>query len=840
MAIDRPTPDVSPPPSPPGELAMPARSALLALVVAAVTGPAHAVQVAPEELATARRWAEAKFRGKADNSETIAGYVVLANNDPVQRNARGGKPMSLVGKPYTRGLYCHAASRVVVRLPGRARSFHAVVGVDSNEQTSGGRGSVVFEVLAGGKSLYRSPLMREGMQGLPVELDLNGSRELTLAVGDGGDGIGCDQSDWAEARVTLDDGRDVWLGELPEIDAKRAFSTTPPFAFTYDGQPSAGLLEAWPLTRKSTNLGDHRTRHELVWTAPDGLEARCDGVVYDDYPTVEWTLQFRNTGKTVSKRLADVRSLDETVMRGAGEFILHSYDGSTCVATDYRPHDEPLGPGKSKRFAPVAGRSCDPWLPYFNVEWAGEGLIVAVGWPGQWSASFARDKDRSLHIRAGQETTDAVLDPGESLRMPLMALQFYQGDAVRAQNIWRRWMLAHNVPRPGGKLPPTHIAACSSHQFGEMIHADEASQVLFIDRYLAEGIKLDYWWMDAGWYKNRGDWPDVGTWEVDPKRFPRGLRAITDHAHAKGVKSIVWFEPERVSGGTWISSTHPEWVLGGKDGGLLNLGNDAARAWLTDHVDGLLKSQGIDLYRQDFNIDPLPFWKRADTDNRWGLTENRHVAGYLAYWDELKKRHPDMLIDSCASGGRRNDLETLRRAVPLLRSDYILEPVGQQLHHYGIASWMPFHGTGVNSGNAYEFRSQMGPHLTACYDVRKSDLPYDQIRRLYRQWLEIKDLFLTDYYPLTAYDSSENAWMGWQYDAPAQGRGMVQMFRRSQSPFELGRFVLRGLDPKASYVVRNLDAPVETVRTGKELVESGLPVAIPERRGAVVITYRKK
>ena len=807
---------------------------------AALAAPAVATQVDPSELATARRWADAKFLGRADHPEQAPGFVVLANNDPVQRNARGGKPMNLAGKLYSRGLYCHATSRVVVHLPGPARSFQAVVGVDSNEQTSGGRGSVVFAVIAGGKTLFRSPLLREGMPAVPVDVPLEGARELTLQVNDGGDGISCDQSDWADARVTLQDGREVWLGDLPEIDTERTFSTTPPFAFSYDREPSAELLRTWPLVRKSTDLGDHRTRHELTWTAPDGLKVQYVGVVYHDFPTVEWTAWFRNTGKTDSKRLEDVQALDEKVVRGPGEFVLHSYEGSTCVATDYRPHDEPLT-DRGFVFRSRAGRSCDPWLPYFNLEFGGEGLILAVGWPGQWKATFG-GADRWLRIRAGQESTKLVLHPGESIRTPLMALQFYQGDAVRAQNIWRRWMLAHNLPRPGGKLPPPEIAACSSHQFGEMIHADEASQILFIDRYLAEGIKLDYWWMDAGWYRNRDGWPDVGTWEVDPARFPRGLRAITDHAHSRGVKSIVWFEPERVSGGTWIATEHPEWVIGGKKGGLLNLGDDAARAWLTGHVDGLLKSQGIDLYRQDFNIDPLSFWRRNDKGyGRDGLTENRHVAGYLAYWDELRKRHPDMLIDSCASGGRRNDLETLRRAVPLLRSDYILEPVGQQLHHYGIASWMPYHGTGVNSGDPYEFRSQMGPHLTACYDVRRSDLPYDRIRSLYRQWLEVKDLFLADYYPLTAYDTSESAWMGWQYDAPEAGRGMVQMFRRSKSPFEAGRFPLRGLDPQASYVIRDLDAPKqEQVRTGRELLDRGLSVTIGAPRGAVVIVYQKK
>ena len=148
----------------------------------------------------------------------------------------------------------------------------------------------------------------------------------------------------------------------------------------------------------------------------------------------------------------------------------------------------------------------------------------------------------------------------------------------------------------------------------------------------------------------------------------------------------MWFEPERVTAGTWLTDNHPEWILGGKDGGLLNLGHPDARQWLTDHIDKLLTEQGIDLYRQDFNMDPLEFWRKNDPEDRQGITEIRHVMGYQAYWDELRRRHPDMLIDSCASGGRRNDLETLRRAVPLLRSDYIMEPVGNQCHTYTLAS----------------------------------------------------------------------------------------------------------------------------------------------------------
>ncbi|MEN6308568.1 MAG: alpha-galactosidase [Anaerohalosphaeraceae bacterium] len=118
---------------------------------------------------------------------------------------------------------------------------------------------------------------------------------------------------------------------------------------------------------------------------------------------------------------------------------------------------------------------------------------------------------------------------------------------------------------------------------------------------------------------------------------------------------------------------------------------------LKDNIQNkIITDEGVDLYRQDFNIDPLGHWRANDTEDRQGITENKYVAGYLAYWDELLRRHPGMLIDSCASGGRRNDLETMRRAIPLYRSDYILEPVGNQGQTYGLSLWLPFYGAGYN------------------------------------------------------------------------------------------------------------------------------------------------
>ena len=395
-------------------------------------------------------------------------------------------------------------------------------------------------------------------------------------------------------------------------------------------------------------------------------------------------------------------------------------------------------------------------------------------------------------------------------------------------------MLKHNLPNP-----PTHqLAACSSHQYGEMINANEANQMMFIDRYLEEGLKLDYWWMDAGWYVNETGWPNTGTWEVDKKRFPNGLRAITDHAHSRGVNIIVWFEPERVTPGTWLYENHPEWLLGA-DGGqkLLDLGEPEARDWVSNHVDRIIKEQGIDLYRSDYNIDPLPYWRDNDSEERQGITEIKYVIGFLAHWDELRRRHPGMLIDTCASGGRRNDLETLRRSVPLLRSDYIFEPVSQQCHTYGIAPWIPFYGTGVIQVDSYIFYSNMSPHTTLCWDVRNRELDYDLLRRLIAKWRSIGKYYVGDFYQLMPYSLENDVWIAWQFDRPDIKEGMVQAFRRAYSSYESARLKLKGLDSESLYDI--IDSQNTYRMLGGDLMNKGLLVIIENQPGATVVTYKR-
>jgi len=635
----------------------------------------------------------------------------------------------------------------------------------------------------------------------------------------------------------------AWVGGHLRTEGARV-----PFSFVYGGRSSAELLPGW-LREQSTEARDaHRTKRTATWTDPEtGLVVRCESVEYRDFPVVEGPLYFRNGGTTDTPILESIQALDVGLKRAEdGEFLLHHAVGSPYSPRDYEPLATTLGPGSRQHIAAEGGRPTSSDLCYFDLEIPDAGgMIVAVGWPGQWASDWERDAGRGLRIRIGQELTHFKLLPGEEVRSPLVALQFWQGagradDWLRAQNLWRRWFIAHNIPRPGGELPPMLRIGGSAHT-NMMVGATEENQKRALDVYIARGFKPDLWWMDAGWYPCNGDWTCTGTWEPDATRFPRGLEPLAEYIRERGVKTVLWFEPERVRAGTRLDLEHPEWLLHAGDGDrLLDFGNPEAWQWALDYVDGMVTSLKLDIYRQDFNMGPLAHWRANDAPDRQGITEIRYVTGLLAYWDELLRRHPGLLYDNCAGGGRRNDLESVRRGVPYTKSDYADDPVAVQGETYGISLWLPYFGAvGLSNDDVYASRSRLAHVLGAGFDDEAEGIDLSELARRLEEWRVTVPCYWGDFWPLTPYSIASDAWLAWQFDLPDTGEGVVQAYRRTDCPDDSLVVKLRGLDPEATYVVKDVDAPEAREVPGAELIAEGLTVTIPTQPGAAIVTYRR-
>ncbi len=543
------------------------------------------------------------------------------------------------------------------------------------------------------------------------------------------------------------------------------------------------------------------------WIDPhSGLIARHLVTRYANFNAVEWRLELEQAEPRPSPPIVEqVQAGDFTLPCPVGEpLTLHWSEGSHESATDFQPRETLLRLGATSEFTPQEGRSSDGVMPYFNLaRHAGGGWIVAVGWTGQWQARFTRATNGPVRVQVGQQRFHAVLRPGEHFRTPAVLVMPYRGDWLDGQNQFRRLMLARFTPHPDGKAPELPIAA-SGATIG-FNNFSESNQLAAVDNVIAKHLPVDTWWIDAGWME--GGFPmGQGNFDPDPQRFPRGLRPVADRAHAGGLRFLLWFEPERVMPGTWLRRNHEPWLLVPSDlpaelkyqdsWRLLNLGDPQALAWLKAHISQLIDRWGIDVYRQDCNLHPACYWRTGEPPNRVGLTEARYVAGLYDFLDFLLQEHPQLLIDNCASGGRRLDFEMMRRSVVLWRSDHCWQPEADQAKTYGLSLWLPLQGLGSISAQPYVFRSGMGSCATYAFNFYSENEPFwKPLDRLIREEKQVRHLFAGDFHPLTPWSTNRQDFIAWQFHRPDLGEGLVQAFRRDQCIYEAARFKLVGLDP---------------------------------------------
>lgn len=629
----------------------------------------------------------------------------------------------------------------------------------------------------------------------------------------------------------------------------RFFSTTPalPFSFVYDGRPSAEILKTWRSDRGETKRDKDRTDSDVTYAdTRTCLQVRCQIIEYSHYPAVEWVVRFQNRGTNDTPILESIHALDMLLTRPhTGEFVLHHAKGSNSRVDDFQPSDDSLAPGSRRRIHSFGinswGMSSVESLPFFNVEAMGKGLIAAVGWSGAWSAEFVRDTSNGLRIRSGMDSVHLLLHPGETIRSPRMLILLWEGDRLRAHNLWRRLLLEHYTPRPGGRLLRAPLCDAS---WGEMT-ADE--QIGKISWWRDHELPMECFWIDAGWSGMKGEDCFAAANNRVPRTdlYPSGMKPVSDAAHRAGMKFLLWTWPHTARAGVEIGKDHPEWVLPGNG---LDHGNPEVNRWMIDRFCGLVDEHGLDVFRQDgHSIYP------ADEDaDRIGMSQIRYTEGFYEFWDALLRSHPHLIIDNCAGGGRKIDLETTRRSVPLWRSDYQsgpkglldFDPIGIQCQTWALSQWLPLSAAATTVRSAYAFRSSYSPGLVVCWhlyqkQIDPQDYDLDLCRKLLNEYLSLRKFFYGDYYPLTPYSLNADAWMAWQFDRPDLGQGIVQAFRRAECADESANYKLGGLDPGATYVLTDLDEPGSREQSGRALMADGVAVTIGDRPGAMIWHYRR-
>ncbi len=652
-----------------------------------------------------------------------------------------------------------------------------------------------------------------------------------------------------------------------------------PFSFDLAGRPFSESTSSWNLECASREVDTRRTEHVVTCYDPQsGVQVRCVATEYQDHAAVEWVLYLSNEGTGDTPVISDLQALDMTLLPPGPNCTLHYAKGALCTVDDFAPVARPVNPKATIQLTPGGGRSSSEVLPFFNLETLGEGMILAIGWTGEWALRVSRDEGGQVRLQAGLEQTHFCLHPGERVRSPRILLLFWSGERLRSQNLLRRFLLDHHRPTVAGEL--LHVPFFVGNWGGStaQVHEDVIRSVVEHD------LPVEYLWIDAEWFGDGIWWKNPGDWRIKSDLYPQGMKPLSDMLHRAGRKFLLWFEPERVSPGTpwydehadWLLSVRPEqalsywgssqadrvspaWALRESrqnqfvDGDrLFDLGNPAARDFLTDFISERINEYGIDCYRHDANIAPLEFWRAADAPERQGITEMHWIEGLYAFWDELLRRHPGLIIDNCASGGRRIDLEMIGRSTPFWRTDYPKDPIAKQCHTYGLLSWVPLNATGslrIFEADDYAVYSTLcggmvfemtgSPMAGHPQPPIPEDFPFDEVKRKLRRCLEIRDFYEGDYYPLTEYSQARDAWMAYQLDRPESGDGLVVVLKRPLSGFTEALLALHGLQTAARYEITNMDTAERQIAPGSSLMSTGLQVRLEPRPAAALLHYRR-
>lgn len=622
-----------------------------------------------------------------------------------------------------------------------------------------------------------------------------------------------------------------------------------------------------------------------VYNFESGIKITNIAKKYDDFGGYEWVNYIENTSDKPTKIISELWDCNcvfpmehEEPRKWEAHFPdrskatkVYAPNGSIWSSkeffcepdllenNDYQNH---ITVGKTKKYENVGGRSSEGNAPFFNVEKNGKGYIFAIGWTGQWNCEITRNSD-DVNIKTKIEDTHFCLFPNEKLRTSSIVILPYENGFANAHNTWRKFLKKH-FSLIGREGRDKYSPLCANVWGGL-----ESEKVLDRIKYIDENkLPFEYIWMDAGWYgidtkptpnEFEGDWAShTGDWRVSPLIHKNGLSDVSKAVHESGRKFLLWFEPERVCFNTPTASEHPEYFLYSDiDDGwhcytrLLNLADEKAWNYCFDTLCEFIEKLNIDCYRQDFNFQPLSYWRKNDGFDRQGISEIKYINGLYRLLDSLLERFPHLLIDNCASGGRRLDIEMLRRSVSLWRSDFQCpanyDTEGSQNHNMTFNLWMPYSGTGTGRiYDEYRVRSAYASSLGCNFfyseaeeKVYKTRESTEFIRKYTNEFLKVRPYFEEDFYPLTEVTDNLDSWCVMQFDRPEKSDGIIEAFRRENSPYETACFKLGGIDENKTYIFEDADGGEFSV-SGGELKKNGLKLTIPEKRKAKIYFYKSE
>ncbi len=461
-------------------------------------------------------------------------------------------------------------------------------------------------------------------------------------------------------------------------------TTTPGHSATLNsnGQPIATLRGgAIDINHVRTNPGTNQPG-----TPGDALTASWSLNQLGNTHAWELTLTLTNTGNT-PLNITRMDPLDLQLERSLGHWTTHWY--RSAWGDEFRPQH---GTTRHDTFLEVrSGRSSHGMSPWLGVQAEEHPLALSVtpAWSGNWHITAINGGTISAGISPWQFALE--LAPGETITAPSVVLAagstLTEASVALQRAVRDEWM-----PR----TPYTDSLPVEWNSWWPYEDQDITEELVIENARHAHELGIEIATLDAGWFgaanatsdwqEERGDWDTVNT-----KRFPSGLEHLGNQVLAAGALPGIWIEAEAVGRSSTLRAERPELMAHSTPGswpdpsyrpmtvsldpedptflGYVCLGSPAGRAHVLESMSTLVTRTSARWVKLDFNIDPDAGCTRTDHGHGAGDGLYRHVTGLYEVLAAFRERHPDVLLESCSSGGLRLDLGLARHVHGFFLSD---------------------------------------------------------------------------------------------------------------------------------------------------------------------------
>jgi hypothetical protein len=539
--------------------------------------------------------------------------------------------------------------------------------------------------------------------------------------------------------------------------------------------------------------------------------------------------------------------------------------------------------GASSTYArPLPGQPRE-MIPYVLIEDPGgahRGWYVGIEFSGRTRIALERNGS-ALRGAAGLNPLPAPyrtrLVRGVAFVTPTVFLGAARGGPDAVGNILHRWVRAvlDNPHTLADRMYPLMV----SNSWGSGTAVDEAQARRMILQ--AQQLGLEMFHLDAGWFRA------VGDWRADPVKFPHGIAAIADFAHAHGLRFGLWVDWAQAGTSTmpearnvfdphtrdWlIADPPPGWKNAEPFKGItMDLSVPAAAAWAQRELERIVSEYHLDMLEHDGYLvaqgsahaehlaappaqrtlhvyeDAGYLW--VDSSNSTDVSYHATQA-YYAIYEQLRKHHPQLLLEICNDGGRMIDFGSAAHGDYFSTTD-TYDPLSNRRAFFDASYVLPpamlesyvAQGTAPRLENfRYQLRSGMLGWFSLMQDTsswstaQRADarVQFALYRDVLRPLIRKADLYHVSPRP------DGVGWDGMEYYDRTSGRGVLYAFHGTSPADTEHRFRLLGLDSEGTYRVHSQDGGTTSgVMAGQELLQRGISVRLPLSSSSDLIFLEK-